>query len=179
VGRSPQNDFSLNHPSVSSEHCELVLSADGVALHDCHSTNGTFLDGEPVTEAWLEAGQSLRLGDVELLVESTDATIAIPHIERPQHSPPPPPIVVENGAMLCPRHPDQQALFQCTTCHDIMCGGCVRVIRLKGGKPHYLCAVCHNHCERLGGEAVKKKKSMFAFLEKTVLMKIIQLRGKE
>ena len=29
-------------------------------------------------EAWLDPGQTLRLGDVELFVESTEANIAIP-----------------------------------------------------------------------------------------------------
>jgi hypothetical protein len=179
VGRAPQNDFSLNHASVSNQHCELVLSAEGVALHDCNSTNGTFINDEPVTEAWLEPGQRLRLGDVELTVESTDAHIAIPHIERAQPAAPPP-VVLDSGAMLCARHPEQPALFQCTVCKEIMCGGCVRVIRMKGGKPHYLCVICHNPCERLGGEVTKKqKKGMFAFLEKTVLMKIIHLGDKK
>lgn len=177
VGRAPHNDFLLNHPSISGQHCELVLSADGVALHDCHSTNGTFINGQPVSEAWLEPGQQVRLGDVELLVESTEAAIGIPHMERPK--PAAPPVMLEGGGLLCPRHPEQQALFQCPVCREIMCGGCVRVIRIKGGKPHYLCVKCHNPCERLSGAAIKKKKGFLGFLDKTALMKIIHLRGKQ
>lgn len=34
-------------------------------------------------EAWLDAGQTLRLGDVELSVESTEANMAIPEFKRP------------------------------------------------------------------------------------------------
>ena len=51
---------------ISLVHCELALSNDGVYLNDCDSTNGTFLNGDPVKEAWLSPGQELRLGDVEL-----------------------------------------------------------------------------------------------------------------
>ena len=60
-----------------------------------------------------------------------------------------------------------------------MRGDCVRVIHLKGGKPHYLCVKCHIPCARLPGEAPKKKKGFFGFLEKTALMRLIHLRGKE
>ena len=78
VGRDPECEFCLDHSTVSSLHCELALSNDGVYLRDCDSTNGTFLNGDPVKEAWLMPGQELRFGDVELFVESTDVNIAIP-----------------------------------------------------------------------------------------------------
>jgi hypothetical protein len=169
VGRDPDSDFPLDHPTVSTHHCELILSADGVVLQDCQSTNGTFVDGRPVSEIWLEPGQRVRFGDVELLVESTEAAIAIPQIER--EKPAPPPVVLANGTMLCPRHPEYLANFRCPVCHEIMCAGCVRIIRLKGGKPHYLCAKCHNPCERLNVEPEKKKQTFLGFLQKTVLMK--------
>lgn len=169
VGRDPECHFQLNHPTVSTLHCELILSADGVVLHDCESTNGTFVNGEPVSEVWLENGQQVRFGDVELLVESTEVNIAIPVIER--EKPAPPPVVQANGSMLCPRHPEYVASFQCPVCHEIMCSGCVRIIRIKGGKPHYLCVKCHNPCGRLNVEQVKKKKGFLGFLQETVLMK--------
>jgi hypothetical protein len=177
VGRDPDADFTLDHPTVSTSHCELILSADGVVLHDCQSTNGTFVNGVPISEIWLEAGQQVRFGDVELLVEATDATIAIPKIERAK--PAPPPVVLADGKMLCPRHPEYLATFQCPTCHEIMCSGCVRIIRLKGGKPHYLCMKCHNPCERLGVEQVQKKKGFLDFLHNTVLMKFTGPRSRQ
>ena len=62
VGRDPACDFTIVHPSVSALHCELVLSSDGVLIHDCDSTNGTFVNGEPIKDAWLRAGQTVRLG---------------------------------------------------------------------------------------------------------------------
>ena len=78
VGRDPESDFSIDHPTVSTSHCELVLSAEGVLLRDCDSTNGTFVNGDPIKEAWLLPGQTVNLGDVELFVESTEINISIP-----------------------------------------------------------------------------------------------------
>jgi pSer/pThr/pTyr-binding forkhead associated (FHA) protein len=114
VGRDSQSDFPISHPTVSTHHAELILSADGVVLHDCQSTNGTFVNGQPVSEVWLEPGHQVRFGDVELLVESTEASITIPVIER--NKPAPPPVVLADGAMICPRHPEYLATFKCTVC---------------------------------------------------------------
>jgi hypothetical protein len=168
IGRSPENDFQLNHPTVSTHHCELILSSEGIVLHDCNSTNGSFINGQPVSEAWLEAGNEVKFGDVALLVESTDVDISIPRIEREISKPP---VVLPNGELVCPRHPEAHAMFQCPNCREIMCGNCVRMMRIKGGKPLYLCCVCHQKCERIGGEVPKEKKGFFSRLEQTVLLK--------
>src|SRR5215510_14387175 len=77
-GRHPDSHFSVQHSTVSSTHCEIVLSADGVLLRDCGSTNGTFVNDQPIQEAMLLPGQTVRLGDVEFFVESTDVKISIP-----------------------------------------------------------------------------------------------------
>jgi len=102
LGRGPQNDFQIEHASISASHCEVVLGSNEVTVRDCDSTNGTFVDGEPVTEAQLHAGEILNLGDVELLVQSTDVTIAIPKIEKPPRTAPP--VVLTDGSLLCPGH---------------------------------------------------------------------------
>ena len=64
VGRDSDCDFPIDHPTVSSNHCELVLSSEGVMLRDCGSTNGTFVNGDHVKETWLLPGQTVHLGDV-------------------------------------------------------------------------------------------------------------------
>src|SRR6266849_4176824 len=60
VGRASTNEFQLDDPSVSSAHCEIVQSDQSVLVKDLGSTNGTFIDGEPIQEARLEPGQTLR-----------------------------------------------------------------------------------------------------------------------
>src|SRR5580692_5283617 len=94
VGRDPDCEQFLDHHTVSTLHCEMSLTHDGVYLRDCNSTNGTFLDGEPVKEAWLRPGPGLRIGGVELVVESNDAHIAIPQIQQEEA---PPKAIQENG----------------------------------------------------------------------------------
>src|ERR1700704_5656514 len=76
VGRSPEKYFRIDRETVSAIHCELVLAADELVVRDCGSTNGTFLGDERIEEAKLQAGQSLRLGDIELLVETTEGGVA-------------------------------------------------------------------------------------------------------
>src|SRR5215208_6112277 len=83
-GRSPENDFRIEHSTVSARHCDLVLANGEIILRDCGSTNGTFVAGEQVRERKLFAGQTFCIGDVELFVESTEVTIAIPKFEVPQ-----------------------------------------------------------------------------------------------
>jgi hypothetical protein len=168
VGRSPENDFQLDHPTVSTHHCELILSSEGIVLHDCDSTNGSFVNGQPVNEVWLEAGNEVKFGDVNLLVESTDVDISIPKIEREI---PKPPVVLPDGELLCPRHPEAHATFKCPNCHEIMCSSCVRMVRIKGGTPLFLCCVCHQKCERIVSQTTKEKKGFFSRLEQTVRLK--------
>jgi hypothetical protein len=67
-GRSRNNDVTILHPSVSSVHCEMVDTDGGLRVKDLGSTNGTTLDRRPVTEAVLQPGQTLRLGEVEVTI---------------------------------------------------------------------------------------------------------------
>ncbi|MEJ0090918.1 MAG: FHA domain-containing protein [Limisphaerales bacterium] len=170
VGRDPEGEICIEHPTISSLHCELALTNDGVYVRDCDSTNGTFLNGERVTEVWLDPGQTLRLGDVELLVESTEANIAIPHFERPIQIAPPP-VILPDGVVACSRHAAAPATYKCTHCSEVMCSACVHVMRRKGGVPLFLCVLCSNKCERIQAAQPKKKKGFFGFLQDTVRLK--------
>jgi hypothetical protein len=170
VGRRPDSDFPISHPSVSSNHCELILSGDGVRLRDCGSTNGSFINGNPVTEAWLLPGQEVKLGDVEFFVENTEVNVAIPQFERPSQLPPPP-VVLPDGALSCPRHTETHATYKCTHCNEVMCNACVRVMRRKGGQPLFLCVLCSHKCEPIMVAQPKKKKGFLGFLQDTVKLK--------
>jgi hypothetical protein len=172
-GRKLENHFPINHPTVSSLHCDLTLTANGVLLHDHDSTNGTFINGQPVKQAVLQPGQILRLGDVELFVETTDAHIAIPEIERMI---PTPPVVLPDGAMLCPRHPEAKVTHRCTHCHSVLCEDCVTRMRRRGGQTLQLCALCSHAVELIVPDKPKKK----SFLAKlTATIKLPFLRGRK
>ena len=164
LGRSTKNDFQLDHSTVSATHCHIVLTEDGVTVRDCESTNGTFVDGQKITEAKLSAGQTLRVGDVELVVENTDFEIAIPKFDVPR---PAPPVVLPDGSLICPRHPHAAATHQCTHCREVLCDVCIHRLRRRGGKVVKLCPLCSHSCVPLGEEK-RKKKSLLRFFHKTV-----------
>jgi pSer/pThr/pTyr-binding forkhead associated (FHA) protein len=73
VGRADYNDIVIADPSVSTTHAKLQRKDDVWVLTDLGSTNGTFVEGEPVTgETALTPGTTLRFGDVSALFEPHD-----------------------------------------------------------------------------------------------------------
>jgi hypothetical protein len=175
LGRSPANDFPIEHPTVSAVHCEIVLASKGVVIRDCGSSNGTRVCGRRIEEAVLSAGQTLHLGDVEFLVESTAITVAIPKFDMPR---PAPPVVLPDGSLICPRHPGARATHQCTRCREVLCDACVHRLRRHRGKLMKLCPVCSHPCVALGGEE-PRKKSWLGRLRKTVKLPFLHGSGQE
>jgi pSer/pThr/pTyr-binding forkhead associated (FHA) protein len=74
IGRVEDNTFPITEPSVSSHHCEILLRGSDVLVKDLNSTNGTFINGEKISESVLKPGQILRLGQIEMRLE-TDAPV--------------------------------------------------------------------------------------------------------
>src|SRR5580765_7401707 len=70
IGRLEDNSFQIAEQSVSSHHCEILLKGNDIIVKDLNSTNGTFINGEKVTEATLKPGQILRLGQIEMRLET-------------------------------------------------------------------------------------------------------------
>ena len=70
IGRVEDNTFQIAEPSVSSHHCEILLKGSEVVVKDLGSTNGSFINGEKVTESVLKPGQLLRLGQIEMRLEN-------------------------------------------------------------------------------------------------------------
>lgn len=62
LGRAATNGIVVPHDLVSAEHLELQRSGDEWIIVDLGSTNGTFVDGKPVTRATLGALTTVRLG---------------------------------------------------------------------------------------------------------------------
>jgi pSer/pThr/pTyr-binding forkhead associated (FHA) protein len=174
-GRGPKSDVLIEHSSISARHCEILLADDGVIARDCDSTNGTFLDGQRLTEARLSPGQILQMGEVQFLVESTDVTIAIPKFEMPR---PAPPVVLSDGSLICPRHPRSRVTHQCTHCREVLCDDCVHRLRRRGGKLMKFCPLCSHECVPLGEEK-RKKKSILGLLRKTVKLPFLRGRSEQ
>ena len=70
IGRGEGNDYRLPDASISPIHCEIVLDGTGkLFVRDLDSLSGTFVDGERVELAVLLGGETLRLGDVDLIYD--------------------------------------------------------------------------------------------------------------
>jgi pSer/pThr/pTyr-binding forkhead associated (FHA) protein len=102
IGRVEDNTFQIAESSVSSHHCEVLLRGSDVVIKDLNSTNGTFINGEPITESVLKPGQTLRLGQVELKLETEKAASA--PASAPATAPAPGPAKKQGEAtMVIPR----------------------------------------------------------------------------
>ena len=78
VGRNPTNDVVVHEASVSAFHAEISLDERGVIVRDLQSTNGTFIDDEPITEQEIRSGQVVQFGTVALRLEIDEIRIHVP-----------------------------------------------------------------------------------------------------
>jgi hypothetical protein len=71
VGRGGQNDLVLDGDEfASARHARIEVRGDGAWVQDLDSTNGTYVNGSRVAGAQrLDAGDVLRVGETDLLVE--------------------------------------------------------------------------------------------------------------
>ena len=68
VGRRPDLELVLTTSSVSKMHAEIFASAGALFVRDLQSTNGTFVNGQPVREAPLREGDVLHFAKSEYRV---------------------------------------------------------------------------------------------------------------
>jgi hypothetical protein len=78
IGRSAACQLSLDDPLVSRNHARLLVTADGVKLHDLGSRNGVRINGERVTGTRaLAHGDVLHVGSqkLTLLVQRENSAV--------------------------------------------------------------------------------------------------------
>ena len=77
IGRDSANTIVLSDVSVSSRHARIVKSTDGFTIEDLKSRNGTFVNGERVTDTRaLEDNDVVRFGRVVLTFNVATETVA-------------------------------------------------------------------------------------------------------
>ncbi|MDL9935899.1 FHA domain-containing protein [Gordonia sp. ABSL1-1] len=64
LGRTPDNDIVVNHPTVSRHHLAIEWRANRWWVVDTGSTNGFFVNGRRVPEFALPGSVQIRVGDV-------------------------------------------------------------------------------------------------------------------
>jgi two-component system, cell cycle response regulator len=63
IGRGTACDVMLADSALSRRHCRILRTAEGPAIEDLASSNGTFLDGQPVqAQQLLQEGSRIQLG---------------------------------------------------------------------------------------------------------------------
>lgn len=66
IGRSSDLDMVLVEDMVSRKHAKIVTDEKGVSIQDLGSTNGTFVNDEPVRERTLDDGDRITIGETVL-----------------------------------------------------------------------------------------------------------------
>ena len=63
LGRTPDNSIPLDKPEVSRRHARLALADDGTyTIFDNNSNNGTYVNGDRITEHKLKDGDRIQIG---------------------------------------------------------------------------------------------------------------------
>jgi len=154
LGRHADNDVAINDESVSGHHCEITPDTGGLRVVDLGSTNGTFVDGEPIQEAVVRPGQRLQVGTVELLFEPSVHVHAQPPVAATPALP--------AGMSPCRNHPQHPAEWLCQRCHQLLCVVCA-IPRTLGGKSLHFCMACGGQCMPYGLGSMLKPKERKTF----------------
>ncbi|HET7041526.1 MAG TPA: FHA domain-containing protein [Gemmatimonadales bacterium] len=78
IGRAEYNDIVLPDESVSTQHAKLQRREGVWVLVDLGSTNGTFVDGERISEETpIAPGTTVRFGDASVIFEPDDDALGI------------------------------------------------------------------------------------------------------
>lgn len=68
IGRQTDCQIRIPHDSVSRRHCEVEVSGGAVRARDLGSSNGTYVNRQPIQEMELHAGDVLAVGPAVFVV---------------------------------------------------------------------------------------------------------------
>ncbi len=72
IGRSPDSDIVLDHPTVSKTHATIFMLGGKVIVKDLDSTNGTLINGQIVHQQFIIEGDFISFGALSLRFESSE-----------------------------------------------------------------------------------------------------------
>ena len=78
IGRASQNDLTLEDPSVSRRHAFLQAVGDRAAVVDLGSRTGVRWPNGPRRAGWLAPGETVRIGEFEVRLESCPGPVVDP-----------------------------------------------------------------------------------------------------
>ena len=123
IGRSPEAHLCLpNDRYFSRNHCLLEMNPPHSYLRDLNSTNGTFLNGHRVKDAFLKNGDRVQCGETILEVEVTAESKELSETTQDAGMPSRP-VLVMVECVNCGRReqtqassPDEHLTFLCEDC---------------------------------------------------------------
>jgi len=74
IGRKPHNDIQIDNLAISGEHAAIVTILNDAFLEDMNSTNGTYVNGQPVKKHVLQDKDVIELGKYRLKFLADGAT---------------------------------------------------------------------------------------------------------
>jgi hypothetical protein len=69
IGRASDNDVIVDDPEVSRHHCQLKLQHGAYSFADLGSRNGSWINGQQVSEVALGPGDSIQIGSTQILFQ--------------------------------------------------------------------------------------------------------------
>lgn len=97
VGRSPDCALSIDDPTISRQHFEIIWTGENFGLRDLGSSNGTLVDEQPVADVTLSGREHIQAGDIEFQLEPI---VIIPEPRFAPRAVPPPPGPPEMAPVL-------------------------------------------------------------------------------
>jgi serine/threonine protein kinase len=93
IGRAPDNTIVVSDPRASSHHAEVRPEGAYFSVVDLGSTNGTFVNEQPVfAPRLLQPGDTLRIGDTKFRFEIANVSQSYAGGSTIRAAPPPPPV---------------------------------------------------------------------------------------
>lgn len=71
IGRTPENQVRIYKPAVSRRHAQISAADGGWMLRDLSSENGTYVNGQRITERLLADGDRVQFGTSRFLFKTT------------------------------------------------------------------------------------------------------------
>jgi len=66
IGRKPHNDIQIDNLAISGDHAAIVTILKDSFLEDLNSTNGTYVNGQPIKKHVLQTSDIIELGKYRL-----------------------------------------------------------------------------------------------------------------
>jgi len=85
IGRQEDNDACLQDDLVSRHHCGIQLRDGQTVVRDFGSKNGTFVNGEAISERALKHGDVLKVGSSIFICKERDVEELLPEFEDDEH----------------------------------------------------------------------------------------------